>query len=344
MFSKFAAAAAALLAATPLVSAQTYTDCDPTKKVCPVDVGLPNSTYEVDFTKGENTSWVAADYTFIEYGDDGATFSIESKTDAPTIHTDFYFLFGYVEVKMRPANGTGIISSVVLESDDLDEIDWEWLGGNNTSVETNYFGKGNTTTYDRATYVAVDTPVDTWHTYGINWTKEAVVWSIDGEDIRTLKYEDAVDGKNFPQTPCRLNLGSWAGGASDNKWTVEWAGGKTNFEEGPFKMYVQSVKIQNFNPAMNYNYTDLTGSYQSIDILNHTTTKNSSSATATKSSGINTDGVMSGSGASSASGAASSDGSFKQSNSSAAGLGMDKAWIVSSSAILMSFVIGFSLL
>lgn len=55
---------------------------------------------------------------------------------------------------MRCASGTGIISSIVLESDDLDEVDWEFIGGNSTSVETNYFGKGNTTSYDRAMLVS----------------------------------------------------------------------------------------------------------------------------------------------------------------------------------------------
>jgi hypothetical protein len=33
-------------------------------------------------------------------------------------------MFGYFEVVMRAANGTGIVSTAILESDDLDEIDW----------------------------------------------------------------------------------------------------------------------------------------------------------------------------------------------------------------------------
>ena len=91
---------------------------------CPEDVGLSNYTFSTDFTKGENSSWVAANYTTITYSDLGAAFTINSASDAPTIHTDFYIFFGYVEVKLRAANGTGIVSSIVLESDDLDEVDW----------------------------------------------------------------------------------------------------------------------------------------------------------------------------------------------------------------------------
>jgi len=49
---------------------------------------------------------------------------MNQRGDAPTIQTDFYILFGYVEVKMRASSGTGVVSSIVLESDDLDEVDW----------------------------------------------------------------------------------------------------------------------------------------------------------------------------------------------------------------------------
>lgn len=42
---------------------------------------------------------------------------------------------------MKSAAGQGIISSIVIQSDDLDEIDWEWIGSNNTIAQSNYFGK-----------------------------------------------------------------------------------------------------------------------------------------------------------------------------------------------------------
>lgn len=54
----------------------------------------------------------------------GAKFTISEQGDAPTIESEFYIFFGHVDVKMRAANGTGIVSTWILESDDLDEIDW----------------------------------------------------------------------------------------------------------------------------------------------------------------------------------------------------------------------------
>ena len=277
----------AVLAAAGLASAQTSTDCNPLDKSCPADPGLDASSYSIDFTKGQpdNSSWSVAQGTTITYGSKGAEFTISKAGQAPTIQTDFYFFFGTVEVKMQAAPGTGIVSSIVLESDDLDEIDWEMLGGDTTQAETNYFGKGDTTTYDRAIYYPVSSPQTTVHTYTIDWSSSAIVFAIDGTVVRTLNYADAKGGSTFPQTPMRLKLGNWAGGApGEPAGTVEWAGGATEFSNGPFSMYVQSVKITNANPGKEYVYGDKTGSWQSIKVGNGSGTSELSAVGASSSS------------------------------------------------------------
>lgn len=184
---------------------------------------------------------------------------------------------------MKAAPGTGIVSSAILESDDLDEIDWEWLGGTATEVETNYFGKGNTSTYDRETYVQMADSQADFHNYTIVWTKETTTWMIDGESVRTLAYADANGGSNYPQTPMRVKLGIWAGGDPSNpEGTIQWAGGETDYNDGPFTAYIQSVSITNYNPANSYTYGDLTGSYESIELGDtdvNTTTSSSSTGT-----------------------------------------------------------------
>jgi hypothetical protein len=59
------------------------------------------------------------------YGKGGSTeVVIGAKGDCPTIETDEYVLFGLFEVKMRAAPGTGVISSIVMQSDVRDEVDW----------------------------------------------------------------------------------------------------------------------------------------------------------------------------------------------------------------------------
>ena len=162
------------------------------------------------------------------------------------------------------------VLQIVFESDDLDEIDWEFLGGNTAQVETNFFGKGNTTVYDRAVYYSVTEPQSEFHTYTVDWTSERIAWIIDGVTVRTLAYTDPLTngGKNYPQTPMRLKLGNWCGGCSgEAQGTVEWAGGNTTFNNAPYVMYVKSVAIQNYNPGSAYKYSDESGDWQSIEIV-----------------------------------------------------------------------------
>jgi beta-glucanase (GH16 family) len=141
----------------------------------------------------------------------------------------------------------------------------EALGGDTTQIETNYFGKGDTSTYDRATWPAVSDPQNTWHTYKISWQEDATTWYIDGAAVRTLNYADAKEGTRYPQTPMRIRIGIWAGGdPSNGEGTIEWAGGETNYAGAPYTMYVKNVDIVNANPAESYTWTDKTGSYQSI--------------------------------------------------------------------------------
>ncbi|KAJ5091502.1 hypothetical protein NUU61_006372 [Penicillium alfredii] len=206
-----------------LCAAQTYSSCNPTKKTCSADTGLDKYRSSSDFTSGDsafndwNTSAGTVSSTSL-----GAKFSIAKQGDAPTIESNFYIFFGYVEVKLRAANGTGIVSTVVLESDDLDEIDWEQLGAYDNQIQTDYFGKGNTTSYDRATTVSVSSPEETFHTYAVDWTSSKIDWLLDGNVVRTLNYADAVGGSNFPQTPMRIRIGIWAGGDPDNaEGTIE---------------------------------------------------------------------------------------------------------------------------
>lgn len=267
-------------------AAQTYSDCNPTNETnCDSDTALSSSTYSVDFTSGADTdNWESVGSGDVDYTDNGAEFTITSQGDAPTIQTQWYIFFGRVEVHMKAASGTGIVSCAVLLSDDLDEIDWEWLGGSADEVQTNYFGKGDTTSTDRDTTVAVTDTQATSHNYTIYWTEASCVWYVDGTAVRTLNYADADSGAQYPQTPMRVKLGIWAGGDSTNsEGTIEWAGGDTDYDDGPFTMTVESVKVENFNTGASYTYSDQTGDYSSIEI-NESDDSDSDSSSSSKSS------------------------------------------------------------
>ncbi|XP_044716170.1 glycosyl hydrolases family 16 domain-containing protein [Hirsutella rhossiliensis] len=257
MFSKLPSAALVAVAASGLVSAQTSTACNPLQKTCPVDPAFGKEV-KCDFTKGECGAFQAAQATTIKYNDQGAVFTINSEGDAPTIHTGKYIFFGEIEVEVQAAPGQGIVTSAVLQSDDLDEIDLEWIGSDPGQFQSNYFSKGDTSTYDRGAYHPVANAVAKSHTYGIKWTSDAITWSVDNN------------------TPMQVKLGTWvAGGEKASPGTVEWAGGRTDFNKKPFVGIYKSIKIVDYaggnQPAngaiKEYTYGDHTGSAKSIQVV-----------------------------------------------------------------------------
>ncbi|KAL8915271.1 MAG: hypothetical protein Q9172_006921, partial [Xanthocarpia lactea] len=90
---------------------------------------------------------------------------------------------------------------------------------------------------------------------------------VDGASVRVLKHGNANGGKNFPQTLMQVKVGIWAGGDKDNdKDTIEWAGGETDYGKGPYTMWVKSVRVTDFSRGSEYSYGDMTGSWDSIKI------------------------------------------------------------------------------
>jgi beta-glucanase (GH16 family) len=175
---------------------------------------------------------------------------------------------------MQPTPGTAIISSAALMSNTADEVDWEWSGNNygqqKPNVQTNYFGKGVTGSYDRSTSVFTEFEMTTGlHKYSIDWTAESLTWSIDDKVVRTLMREDCDDPEHqYPQTPSRLHLGVWAAGDPNEPEGVRhWAGGETDFNKLPFVAYVRNVTLEPSSKCAYFNYTDKSGSSDSVKCL-----------------------------------------------------------------------------
>lgn len=256
------ASIAAIAALISPSTAQTYSTCNPTQQSgCTPNPALGKSL-TINFADGESDQFTASSNP--TYGPDGAVFTVAGSGQAPTLTSKWYIMFGKYSVTMKAAPGTGIVSSAVLQSDDLDEIDWEWLGGRNDEVQTNYFGKGQTTSYDRAAVHAITNTQNEWHTYTVEWTKDQIVWSINDKTVRVLNAGDAQG--QYPQTPMQLKLGSWAGGdPSNSEGTISWAGGAVNYAAGPFSMYVSSVSIVDYSTGTAYSYGDQSGTWESIE-------------------------------------------------------------------------------
>lgn len=172
-------------------------------------------------------------------------------------------MFGKVDFTFKSAPGTGMVSSAILISDDLDEIDWELLGADSSQAQSNYFSKGVTGAYNRGGFSSIPTSQSDFNTYSIDWNAEQIVWSINGDPVRTLTY--ANSGGQYPQTPMQVKVGAWAGGDSSNaQGTIAWAGGAIDYSAGPYSMVVQSINVQDYSTGSEYKYEGSSGSWQDI--------------------------------------------------------------------------------
>lgn len=235
--------------------------CNPLETSCSPVPALATSI--IDDFKSESSHYTATKPKGLSYTDNGLEFEIAERFDNPSIKSNFYIMFGKVEVVLKAAKGQGIVSSFYLQSEDLDEIDIELVGTDPMQFQSNWFSKGLVVTYDRGAYHPVSSStLDNFHTYTIEYTKDAVTFSLDGSVVRTVLPDN---GQGYPQTPMYIMAGNWAGGDSSNPpGTIEWAGGATDYSKAPFTMYIQSIIALDYSTGKSYSYGDKSGSWESI--------------------------------------------------------------------------------
>ncbi|RVD85059.1 uncharacterized protein DFL_003390 [Arthrobotrys flagrans] len=263
---RFILIAAALLPAT---LAQTSSDCNPLEGCFKDDPAL-GTTYAWDYTKNHGKAPgfdVVSSASRISYQDDGMHMSVQMKGDSPTLQSQFYIFWGRAEIVMKAGPGAGIVSSLVFQSDVLDEIDVEFIGSQPGNVQTNIFSKGNQNVYIYGANTAVADAVGVFHKYTVDWTPEQITWSIDGNVVRVLTRAELGDVV-YPQTPMQIKFGPWAAGDPSNApGTIEWAGGPIDYSLAPFDMVVASLTVTDYSTgATRYRYKDTSGSSASIEI------------------------------------------------------------------------------
>ncbi|PCH06157.1 Concanavalin A-like lectin/glucanases superfamily [Penicillium occitanis (nom. inval.)] len=258
------------------VSNSSQTACNPLDQSCPADPALGTEHTWLFNSTLDDKLWNMTTGV-INYTSEGADFSITAVNGSTLLQSNFYIFFGVMEAHVKMAQGAGIISSVILQSDDLDEIDWEWVGYNTSSVQSDFFGKGNTTTSDRGAFHTVLNAHTEFHNYTSYWDQDRLEWWIDGTLVRTVNYSEplTVYGKNYPQTPCRVKISNWPVGIQGQSiGNLEWGGGYVNWTELPFTMTVQKLRVQDFHSGKEYTYTDQSGTYQSINVTSGNSTAN----------------------------------------------------------------------
>lgn len=135
---------------------------------------------------------------------------------------EFYSSAGYgygrFEARLRFAVGDGVVSSFFLWKDGSEvsgtfwnELDFEKVGAD-CHVETNAIF-GNPAANHSQKHPALVDPCGTYHTYAYEWTPDAIVWLVDGAEIRR---ETGATATAFAQNASvmQLRFNVWPGDAS----------------------------------------------------------------------------------------------------------------------------------
>ncbi|KAJ2454665.1 putative glycosidase CRH2 [Coemansia sp. RSA 2336] len=142
------------------------------------------------------------------------------------------FKQGRIEARVRIGAGSGVVTALLLLGPPpSDEIDFEWVGKDTTSVQTMYYYQAHRLvpvplvfTVDQADKQDLST---TFQNYAIELHEDKVEWFFNGKSIRVLQKEN----KYFPADATRARMGIWDGSQTSG-WagTVDWSQGQFTAE------------------------------------------------------------------------------------------------------------------
>ena len=129
-------------------------------------------------------------------------------------------LYGRMEMRMRMARGSGILSTFFTYKDGSEQSGTFW-----EEIDIEVFGKDDATTWQSNIITGLGTRVTTeaehthptsladgYHTYALEWTPDYVAWKLDDIEIRRVESSQVADLTN----PQSLRFNIWAANL------VEW--------------------------------------------------------------------------------------------------------------------------
>jgi len=137
------------------------------------------------------------------------------------VYTIASVLYGRMEMRMRMARGSGLISTFFtyklgseVAGTAWEETDIEALGKNDAKSWQSNLITGNPRMTSEQLYTAQSSLADGYHTYTIEWTPDYVSWSFDGTMVRKTEGGQASNLINA----ATLRFNAWASSSSG------WAG------------------------------------------------------------------------------------------------------------------------
>jgi len=203
------------------------------------------------------TDWVMSGQA-VPY-DNNILLTMAPDTVGTLLASSTYMWYGNVKATFKTSRGQGVVTAFILLSDVKDEIDYEFVGADLSSAQSNYYFQG-IPDYDNELNISLSDTFNNYHTYEIDWTPDSITWLVDGQVGRTKKRSDTWNATSnqwdFPQTPARVQLSLWPAGLSSNgQGTVDWAGGLVDWNSadvqnnGYYYATFQSVTISCFNAS-----------------------------------------------------------------------------------------------
>lgn len=201
------------------------------------------------------TDWLYTGY--IDTHDDALLLQMPNHTSGTVISSSKYLWYGKVSAKLKTSRDGGVITAFILFSDVQDEIDFEYVGYDLTHPQSNYYHQG-ILDYNNAKNSTASNTFNNYHTYTIDWQEDKIDWYVDDQKVRTLEKKDTKNETtgdyDYPQTPSRIQMSLWPGGASSNGLgTIEWAGGEINWDStdikktGYYYAYLKDIEVTTYD-------------------------------------------------------------------------------------------------
>jgi beta-glucanase (GH16 family) len=266
---------------------------DKSLKMNTQDNELHISEYLGDSSKAD---WVVSGETALDSGN--ILLTMAKDTPGTVLSSTTYMWYGDVKARMKTSRGRGVVTAFILFSDVKDEIDYEWVGVDLETAQTNFYYQGIPNYENSENVTDLSDTFNNFHDYEIKWTPDTIEFIVDGQTQRSIKKEatwnETANQYDFPQTPARVQLSIWPGGALTNaKGTIDWAGGEIDWnhediqDPGFFYATVESVEMKCWDATgrlgssdgVSYSYDNLRGTNDTVVVSDRNTTIASLQAT-----------------------------------------------------------------
>lgn len=163
------------------------------------------------------------------------------------INTVESYLYGRFEVRMKSADGDGLVSSFFTYNTNWqsnignlnwNEIDIEMTGNRDNSVQFTTHHPGDPNSWSFGEIIEVEfNPHTTFNDYAFEWTPSSIKWFVNNHEVYSQN-ESIVDDLNFAQ---EIMMNLWP--AIWENWVGEW-----DNQDTPKHAYYDYVKYYEYTP------------------------------------------------------------------------------------------------